>query len=416
MTIHDPTLYEMQFFALPAIRDKAKVEELRVFLDRAVSHFAESVGVDPPGEISSLDAFEDNYIGPLTFVDPVKTSSGLWLGLDARTMLHDTIMLRTTALREDDFTLEQFGKLGFSTALTQLQVAVPYYLGRFRVLYGETDAPEESQQAGLAIKLAQAFRWTWFVQPEPMVTPLGTMIFGVEPRPSEERAVTPALDLVFVGKCQDAQKVDRKRSRSFLFTLPILAACHLKVRNSVESINHQWLAELSKREKTLRGLLPQPQALARGHIELLKNNKAIMSAQAQLVDAVVVVQADLRTMRTNRDDFGIQATGPFHDVAGKLKQLLIGRWMRRSEVYAENEIGYAEGALRLAESHFKSIEASAAEDQARALRWTNRLLLGLGIVQAIFAVLAVYLAWKQLTTPPPSVPPPATPEAMQGRP
>jgi hypothetical protein len=405
MIIHDPTLYEMQFFALPPNPKKAQVENLRAFLNRAARHFVESVGAaNSPDEIDTLDAFEDQFIKPLTSVDPEKTGPGLWLGLDARTMLHDTIMLRTTALYEGDVALAQVGKLDFSTPLAQLQVALPYYLGRFRILYGETDAPEDAERAELAMQLARAVCWTWFVHPEPMATPLGTLVFGAESRRSQQQPVPPALDLVMVGPRQDAKTVDRKRSRPFLFTLPLLSACHLKVRNSVDSIRHHGLRKISTRERKLRSFLPKEKDLAGGHIELLKNNKDIMKWQARLVDAVVAVQAELRTMRINRDDFDILATGPYRDVSEKLKQILIGRWMRPTEVHAENEIGYAEGALRLAESHFESIEASAAADQARATRWTNRLLILLGIGQFIVAMLAAYLAWKQLTAPVPAAP------------
>jgi hypothetical protein len=180
--------------------------------------------------------------------------------------------------------------------------------------------------------------------------------------------------------------------------LPELALCHLKIRNSAENIRVGWLPKVAERERELHDLLPQRGEGDRPHQQMLERNYEITKRQADLVDAVERVRAELRTMRVNRDNF-VAAAELFRRVAEKLKHLLVDRWMRGTELQAENDIGYVGGTLERAESHFKSIEASAAADQARYLQRINWALIVLGGLTLLTAVVTAFLAWKALPEP-----------------
>jgi hypothetical protein len=318
-------------------------------------------------------------------------------------------MLRTTGLHPDageaGFEIEKVKTLDFVSRLPQPPKGTPNYLGAFRVRYLETDR-QERQRTEVGKVFAGECGWPWLAAAEPVVTPLGTMLFGVEPRPPHQRHEAPALDLIFVGGRRSAGVAETSPSLPFLLTLPVLALCHLKVRNSADNIRFHWLAELAEREGKLRGLLPGPEDLNQNPLQLLDRNDQITTWQAEVVDAVVHVQAELRTMRVNRDNFAAAASQAFKRVAGRLQYLLIDRWMRGTELQAENDLGYVEGALQLAETHFKSIAASAEADQARALKRINWWVIILGVSQAVIALVSAYLAWKALVAPPSSAPPP----------
>lgn len=405
MIVYDPTSYETHFFAIPSAREEGKkLQEVITFLNDFAAEFAKTIGADPPRKILQLEEFNEGVIDPLTFVEPAKGSSGTTIELDVRT-LHDTVMLRATALHRGSFEPEQVKKLDFSTPLTRVREAVSY-LGAFRVLYAETDEQEGAKRAQVAKALATAFDRTWLSGAEPIVTPIGTMLFGVQPRKLPLRPEVAALDMIFVGGRDAAEVAESYVPDPFLFTLPELALCHLKVRNAADNIRLDWLPEVARRESELRVLLPKRGEGNQPHQEMLERNDLITERQADLVDAVVHVQAELRTLRINRDNFAVTADGePFKRVADKLKHLLIDRWVRIPELQAENALGYVEGTLRRAETHFKSIEAGAAAGQARELSTINRRVIILGVLSLLIAVLSLlaaavqtYLAWN----PPPA--------------
>jgi hypothetical protein len=371
------------------------------FLNAVAKEFAKTAGTDPPRQILQLEHFSEEFIDPLTFVEPTQGPSGATIELDVRT-LHDTVMLRSTALHRGSFELEQVNKLDFSTPLVRARQEVVSYLGAFRALYAETDKQEGTKRAQVAKALATALDRTWLARAEPIITPIGTMLFGVQPVELHLRSKVAALDMIFVGGRNPAEIAESYSLDPFLFTLPELALCHLKVRNAVENIRFDWLPKVAQRERELRDLLPKRGEGDLSHLQNLKRNDEITERQADLVDAVVHVQAEVRTMRINRDNFAATAAAePFKRVADRLKHFLIDRWMRVPELQAENNIGYVEGTLQRAEAHFKSIEASAAVDQARYLQRINWWLIFLGALTVLIGVLQVYLAWKGLPPPPP---------------
>jgi hypothetical protein len=403
--VYDPTEYAIHFFAIPGPRQGKTLHAVCDFLNEAVATFASGPGKDPPPRIR-LEDFTVLASERLALVPPTKQPDGLSLELDVRT-LHDAVMLRTTALhkQEKPFLLKNVTKLKFSMPLPRPQKGVPNYLGVFRVMYVETDEQDPAKRAEVGKELAEDFKWAWLTDAEPISTPVGTMLFGVRPRPPHQAPEAPSLDLLFVGGRDAAEIAERYPLHPFLLTLPELGLCHLKVRNSVENLYFDWLPKLAERETGLRDLLPKEGDGKRSLLGMLDRNDALTTRQAHVVDAVVRVREELRTMRVNRDLFATASSAPpFDGVAEKLHHLLIGRWMRGTELQAENDIGYSEGALQQAKTHFKSIEASAEADQARELRSINRWVIVLAVLQLLAGVLSTYLAWKALAGPPPAAP------------
>jgi hypothetical protein len=143
-------------------------------------------------------------------------------------------------------------------------------------------------------------------------------------------------------------------------------------------------------------LLPQRGERRPTMLQMLDRNDDITTRQAELTEAVAQVQAELRTMHINRDNFIAAATRPFHRIADKLLHLLIDRWLRGTESQAENDLGYIQGTLQLAGSHFQSIDASAEADMARYLRRINWWIMLLTVFQALIGIVSVILAWKAL--------------------
>jgi hypothetical protein len=397
MIVHDPTAYEIHFIAIPMTREGKKLPAVVEFLNTTAAQFARAVGKDAPYRIMELVDFTELVSDRLTSVEPTKDSSGRSLELDVRT-LHDAAMIRTTVLHKGSFELDKVKALNFCGPLPPPQADVSNYLGAFRVLYVETDRPEGAKRAGVGEALATAFGWTWLAEAEPVVTPLGTMLFGVQPRKPHQQPVAPTLDLIFVGGRDAAAIAERYPLHPFLLTLPELALCHLKVRNAVENLRFTWLKELADRERELRDLLPKRGEPMPPLPEMLDLNNDITARQADLVDAVVHVQAELRTMRINRDNFAAAAQ-PFKRAAERLENLLIDRWMSGTELQADNDIGYAQGALERAETHFKRIEDSAEADQARELRTINRRMIFLAVLGVLVGLLSAYPSWKPLLTP-----------------
>jgi len=68
--VHDPTGYEIHFFAVPAIREGPKLRALIDFLNAGAAEFAKSLGADPPRRILQLEDFTEDTSDPLTFVGP----------------------------------------------------------------------------------------------------------------------------------------------------------------------------------------------------------------------------------------------------------------------------------------------------------------------------------------------------------
>jgi hypothetical protein len=413
MFVHDPTVYEIHFFAIPPDREAPKREAMRDFVNTAVQQFAKGVNATPPYQVLQLEHFAEEFTDPLSFVGPTEIAPGATVELDART-LHDTVMLRTTAERKGKFELENVKALDFSTPLPQPSKLLPGYLGAFRVLYAETDKQERPKRAQVGKALAAAFGWTWLAEAEPIVTPIGTMLFGVQRLPLHRQHDAPALDLIFVGGRDAAEISERYPLHPFLFTLPELALCHLKVRNSASNIRFDWLKQVAQRERELRDLLPLRGEDDRDLQKMLGRNDDLTARQAELVDAVAHVESELRTMRINRDNFAAAAR-PFRRVAVKLQHLLIDRWMRGTELQAENDIGYIQGTLRRAENHVKSIEASAEVQQARALRRINATVIVLGLVQTLIAAAALVVAIRSMPSSPPAPSPIATEAAAKAR-
>jgi hypothetical protein len=293
-----------------------------------------------------------------------------------------------------------------------MEEELPNYLGVFRILYVETDRHERAKRTDLGRAVAAGFDCKWLSQAEPLVMDLGTMLIGIRTRPSHQEAEAHALDLVFVGGRRDANEKELGESDPydpFLLTLPEMALCHLKVRNSAANLRNHWLPGLADRERQLRNLLPKPGQARPTLLQMLDRNDDITTWQAELVEAVAQVEAELRTMRINRDNFVAAATEPFHRLADKLRHVLIDRWMRGTEGQAENDLGYIQGTLQLAESHFRSIAASAEAEQARQLKRINRWVIVLGGLQVVVALVSAFLAWKALAAPTSSTPPATQP-------
>jgi hypothetical protein len=259
------------------------------------------------------------------------------------------------------------------------------------------------------------------------------MLFGVRPQTPHKPPEASALDLIFVGGRDAARIAESYRLHPFLLRLPELALCHLKVRNSVENIRSNWMMEMAQREQWLRDKLSECQDLPKSNYpktqklitflmklvtlgfwgsfkkyhELLARNNEIAKRQEKLVDTVVHVKAELRTMRTNRDTFKAACTRPFQRVAGQLKRILIDHWMHGTELQAENDIGYAEGAIRLARTHFRSVDATAEAEEAQALRRIHMWLIFLTVVQVVIGIVTIYVELHSRSAHPPATPPPA---------
>ncbi len=72
--------------------------------------------------------------------------------------------------------------------------------------------------------------------------------------------------------------------------------------------------------------------------------------------------------------------------------------MRGTELQADNDMDYAEGTLKRAESHFRSIEATASVYQARELKTISRWQTVLAAVGVIVASIAAYFTWVSVTS------------------
>jgi hypothetical protein len=414
MNIKDPTVYAIHFVANPPPRHgahdaarapKAGDRPLTVveFVNQAAAKFAEALNAGEPKPIGQIDCVE-NAIDLVTEVGPGKVPGpdkpgDRELYLDVRT-LHDAVMVRTVVLYERTLAVSDLPQLDFEPPLPVARVAG--YLGSLRILYFETDR-KGRQQADVARAAAVALDQSWLAQAEPLLTPLGMLLVAVKPRPAHQTREAPALDMVLVGGAGTLQATREYRLHPVHVTLPELALCHLKVRNAAANLRGHWLKNLADRERDLHGLFPEdrPWDLFR----MLAHNREIMTRQAGLVQAGAEVEAELRTMRINRDNFVAAAKArPFRRVADKLRHLLIDNFMRPVEVQAENDLGYVEGTLKLAEGHFKSIDASAEVKQSSYLWWINFWVLLLGSVQVLIGLTAVYLAWKGLPASPAATP------------
>jgi hypothetical protein len=395
--VYDPIVYQMHYFAIPGAREAARRKALVDFLNTATTQFASALNTVPSRKILELQDFAEEFIDPLTFVDHVQVPSGAVFELDARA-LHDAAMLRTSAMLKGGFPLEKVKEL-FAVALPEPEKGLASYLGMFRVLYVETDVQPPSNWVKVGRAIAGAFGWKWLAQAQPIDTPAGMMLFGVQPRLPYKPA-TPTLDLLFVGERRDETKEEEGQPpHPLLFTIPELALCHLKVRNSAENLRYHRLGELADYDRQLREILPRDEVVEHDLYQMLDRNDELTARQARLVDALAHVQLELRTMHINRDNFDAAARS-FNQAAGELKQQLIDRWMRPMEAQAENDMGYINGTLQRADNHFKSIAASAAAHQARELKTITRWQIFLTVVGVAIAVLglplaalSVYLAW-----------------------
>jgi hypothetical protein len=402
-TVHDPTVYEMHFFAIPAPREGAKFEAICNFINEAGSQFPPANSKRPPLVVpKDLAVASVLRSERLAILGPHKESPGRNLVLEVRT-LHDAVMLRTMVLREGEPPLAVLKDLRLSTPLPQRPAGLTSYLGAFRVRYAETDQGA-GMRADVARKLAASLGWS--DEEEPISAPVGTMLFATPSRPPDPGGA-PLLDLIFIAGRDAAASAEAHRPHPFLVTLPELALCHLKVLNSAGNLRFHVLPQLAEREGLLRDLLPKQGEPRPSLQRLLERNDDITTRQAEVVDAVVRVRAELRTMRVNRDMFVTAASAPpFAGIADGLRQQLIDRHMRGVELQAENDLGYGEGTLQQAETHFKSIEASAEADQLRELRNINWWVIFLATLQGVAAVAAlvvgiwqVYLAYKALPSP-----------------
>ncbi len=405
--VHNCTAYDVHFVAIPGTRAAYQLQAVREFLNQAAAHFAKKLGADQPKQVLRLEDFDEDYFDPLTRVEPVRAASGAVLQLDAWTM-HDAVMLRTTAEHKPPIELAKVKELDFSTPLPRPPEGLAGYLGAFRVLLVETENADQPRWSEVAKALAMEFQRPWLIGAKPIRTRIGTMLFGVPPQKTNQGVGAPTLDLVFVGGRESAGLCEKHHPHPFLFTLPELALCHLKVRNSVENLRLNWLQQLAQRERELHDLLPARGEEERDLLKMLDQNDDLTARQAELVDAIAHVQLELRTMRINRENFAAAAASfPFRRVAPRLQHLLIDRWIRRAEPQAENDLGYIQGTLQRAENHFKSIEASAAAYQGRELRQINRKLIWLSVAQLLVAVVATVLALLPLLTSSSSSAPPA---------
>lgn len=402
MIVRDPTAYEIHFLAIPPPREGKKLHAVVHFLNEAAGSFAQSAGRDAPYRIVQLEDFTEQAIDLLTSMPPIDAAGKGIRELDART-IHDAAMLRTTILHRGSFDLATVKGLDFCATPPSQPDVLPNYLGAFRVLYVETDREAGAKRADAGKALAAAFDWTWLAEAEPVATNLGTMLFGIKPRTPHEQNEAAVLDLIFVGGRDAAEIAEGYTPHPFLLTLPELALCHLKVRNSAANLRHGWLPKLADREKELRDLLPKRGERRRSLLQMLDCNDDITTRQAELIEAVAQVEAELRTMRINRDNFAVACAGPLECVSDKLKRVLIDRWIG-AELQAENDLGYIQGTLQLAESHFKSLAASAAADQARQLKRINWWVIFLAGLQVAAGLLSAFLAWKALSAPAPSTP------------
>jgi hypothetical protein len=270
---------------------------------------------------------------------------------------------------------------------------LPNYLGALRMLYVECDEQAGSQRAAIGRQLAIDVDLLWIADAEPIVTELGAMLFGAPPPKLAQQPEAPVLDLIFVGGRDAAELAERYPLHPFLIILPELALCHLKVRNSAESLHFTWLPDMADRERELRDLFPKRGESLTALERMRVRNDDITTRQADLMDALVQVRARLRTVRTNRDNFIAACSEAFPTAARRLQEVLIDSWARGTELQADNDVDYIEGTLHRAESHFKSIEATAAVYQARELKRIARWQIILAVVGVTVASIAAYLTW-----------------------
>jgi hypothetical protein len=401
--VHDVTDYQIHFFAIPLEREPEKFRALCEFLNTAVASFAVAVGKEAPYPIQ-LDVFRQRVSDRLALVVPTRTPSGFELELDVRT-LHDAVFLRARSLRKGALKLEQVKAHRSVIPLPHPDTDLPSYVGALRVLYVESDEQDGSQRAVVGEQLASDGDFPWLAEAEPIVTELGAMHFGA-PRPLQN-SEAPVLDLIFVGGRDTAAQAEHAKypRHPFLVTLPELALCHLKVRNSAESLESTWLPKMAECDRELRDLFPRRGQRISTLEQMRSRNDDITTRQADLVDALVNVRAHLRTMRTNRDNFLSASAEAFPAIARRLRQSLIDFWVHGTELQADNDIEYAEGTLQRAENHFRSIEATAAVYQAQELtkiyRWQIRLAgeaVLVALIAAIIALVGVINAWKSPAT------------------
>jgi hypothetical protein len=390
--VRDVTDYELHFFSIPLDREPDKRSVLCQFLNDAVACFAKAVGKEESAYPIQLDLFRQRASDRLAIVRPTRIPSAHELELDVRT-LHDAVFIRARALRQGPLRLEDVKAHRPVIPMPRSGKELPNYLGTFRILYAESDEQEGSQRAEIGRQLAIDGGLSWIADAEPIVTELGAMLFGAPPPKPDQRPEAPVLDLIFVGGRDATELAERYPRHPFLITLPELALCHLKVRNSAESLRFTWLRELADRDRELRDLFPKRGESISALAQMRVRNDDITTRQVDLMDALVHVRAQLRTMRTNRDNFVAACSEGFPTVARRLQQALIDSWARGTELQADNDIDYIEGTLNRAESHFKSIEATATVYQARELKRIARWQIILAVVGVAVASVAAYLTW-----------------------
>ena len=271
-------------------------------------------------------------------------------------------------------------------------------MGALRVLYVESDEQDGSQRAAIGEQLAIDSDFTWLAEAEPIVTELGAMLFGIPTDKPLLNSEAPVLDLIFVGGRDTAAQAEHAKypRHPFLVTLPELALCHLKVRNSAETLDSTWLPKVADCDRELRDLFPRRGQRIATLEQMRSRNDDITTRQADLVDALVNVRAQLRTMRTNRDNFASTSFGRAFAAKrlSRLRQSLIDVWVRGTELQANNDIEYAEGTLQRAENHFKSIEATAALNQAHELTKIYRWQIILAAVGVLVGLITLIISSK----------------------
>jgi hypothetical protein len=395
--VRDVTDYQLHFFSIPSDREPDKRAVLCQFLNDAVAYFAKAAGQEEPAYPIQLDLFRQHASDRLSIMKPTRIPSGAELELDLRT-LHDAVFLRGRATRKGPLRVEDVKAHRPAIPIPHSGMELPNYLGALRMLYVECDEQAGSQRAAIGRQLAIDVDLLWIADAEPIVTELGAMLFGAPPPKLAQQPEAPVLDLIFVGGRDTAELAERYPLHPFLIILPELALCHLKVRNSAESLHFTWLPEMADRERELRDLFPKRGESHTALERMRVRNDDITTRQADLMDALVHVRARLRTVRTNRDNFIAACSEGFPAVARRLQQMLIDSWARGTELQADNDMDYAEGTLKRAESHFKSIEATASVYQARELKTISRWQTVLAVVGVIVASIAAYLTWVSVTS------------------
>jgi hypothetical protein len=174
---------------------------------------------------------------------------------------------------------------------------------------------------------------------------------------------------------------DKRAHGPFLWTLPQMCLCGLKVSNAVENIGAD-LTEARRAEESIAGILEGKPVAKLDLDDVRERIDRLSAAKARLAECLVRVEWELRTIRLNRRNFQMALRHtPWAGQVKRLQHHLIDQTGQYIQLQAAADLGYRNAATKRAEAHLESLEATASYYEVVETRKLSRIVLALTAIQ-----------------------------------